>query len=243
MVEIKSLEKSFGKLKVLRGVDLYIRRGSLTAILGPNASGKTTIIKSILGLVIPDKGEILVDGNPVKGNWNYRNAIGYMPQIARFPENLTIRELISMLKDIRDSNGSADDLLRMFELQPAMKQSLRNLSGGTRQKVNAVMALMFNAPLLIMDEPTSGLDPVSLIKLKEHIVKERENGKTILLTTHIMGLVEELADEIVFLLEGKIYFRGSLRQLRDSYHEERVERAIAKMMETSNNSSFVIRHS
>jgi Cu-processing system ATP-binding protein len=233
MVEIKSLEKSYGKLKVLRGVNLSIRRGSLTAILGPNASGKTTIIKSILGLVIPDKGEIIIDDNPVKGNWMYRNSIGYMPQIARFPDNLTIREVINMLKDIRGSNGSADPLIELFELQNALNQSLRNLSGGTRQKVNAVMALMFDAPLLIMDEPTSGLDPVSLIKLKEFIMKERENGKTILLTTHIMGLVEELADEIVFLLEGKIYFQGTVQQLRDTYHEERVERAIAKMMEQS----------
>lgn len=243
MVEIKSLEKSFGKLKVLRGVDLSIRKGSLTAILGPNASGKTTIIKSILGLVIPDSGEIFVDGNSVRGNWDYRNSIGYMPQIARFPENLTITEVISMLKDIRGNNGSADSLLNLFELQPALKQSLRNLSGGTRQKVNAVMALMFDAPLLILDEPTSGLDPVSLIKLKELIVKERENGKTILLTTHIMGLVEELADEIVFLLEGKIYFKGSVRQLLDTYREEKVDRAIAKMMEMSNHSSSVNRHS
>jgi len=233
MVEIKNLEKSFGKLKVLRGVDLSIRKGSLTAILGPNASGKTTIIKSILGLVIPDSGEIFVDGKPVRGNWDYRNSIGYMPQIARFPENLAISEVISMLKDIRGSHGSADSLLSLFELQPALKQALRNLSGGTRQKVNAVLALMFDAPLLIMDEPTSGLDPVSLIKLKELISAEREKGKTILLTTHIMGLVEELADEIVFLLEGKIYFQGSIQQLRDSYQEERVERAIAKMMSGS----------
>ncbi len=243
MVEIKSLEKSFGKLKVLRGVDLSIRKGSLTAILGPNASGKTTIIKSILGLVIPDSGEIHVDGNPVRGNWNYRNSIGYMPQIARFPENLNITEVISMLKDIRGNNGSADSLLSLFELQPALKQPLRNLSGGTRQKVNAVMALMFDARLLILDEPTSGLDPVSLVKLKELIVKEREKGKTILLTTHIMGLVEELADEIVFLLEGKIYFQGSVQQLLESYNQERVERAIAKMMESSNHSSFVNHHS
>ena len=233
MVEIKGLEKSFGKLKVLRGVDLSIHKGKLTAILGPNASGKTTVIKSILGLVIPDKGEILVEENSVRGNWTYRNSISYMPQIAKFPENLTIRELINMLKDIRGNNGSADPYLEMFELQSVLKQSLRNLSGGTRQKVNAVMALMFDAPLLIMDEPTSGLDPVSLIKLKEHIVKERVRGKTILLTTHIMGLVEELADEIVFLLEGKIYFLGTLEQLRNSYHEEKAERAIAKMMEQS----------
>lgn len=237
LVEIKSLEKSFGRLKVLRGIDLTIRKGSLTAIVGPNASGKTTIIKSILGLVIPDRGEILVDAQPVKRNWNYRQFIGYMPQIARFPENLTVSEMIKMLKDIRSTNGNAEALLDMFDLRPALMQSLRNLSGGTRQKVNALLSLMFNSPLLIMDEPTSGLDPVSLIKLKEHIVKEREKGKTILLTTHIMGLVEELADEIVFLLDGKIYFKGTVQHLLSMYREERMERAIARMMETSNHQS------
>lgn len=232
MIEIKRLEKSFGKLNVLRGVDLKIKRGSLSAILGPNASGKTTIIKSILGLVIPDAGEIFVDGKQVRGNWDYRNAIGYMPQIARFPDNLSPRELIAMLKDIRGAGDHTEHvLIERFGLQQALGQSLRNLSGGTRQKVNAVLSLMFDSPLLIMDEPTSGLDPVSLIKLKELIIAEREKGKTILLTTHIMGLVEELADEIVFLLEGKIYFQGSVEQLRNTYHEERVERAIAKMME------------
>jgi len=236
MIQIKALEKSFGKLKVLRGVDLNIRRGSLSAILGPNASGKTTIIKSILGLVIPDAGEIIVDGKPVSGNWDYRNAIGYMPQIAKFPDNLSPRELISMLTDIRGAtNHLEESLVERFALRPALNQSLRNFQGGTRQKVNAVLSLMFDSPLLIMDEPTSGLDPVSLIKLKELIVAEREKGKTILLTTHIMGLVEELADEIVFLLEGKIYFQGSVEQLRNTYKEERVERAIAKMMETANN--------
>lgn len=236
MIEIKGLEKSFGKLNVLRGVDLKIKRGSLSAILGPNASGKTTIIKSMLGLVIPDAGEIIIDGKQVRGNWDYRNSIGYMPQIARFPDNLSPLELIAMLKDIRGGSGHAEEILiERFGLQRALGQSLRNLSGGTRQKVNAVLSLMFDSPLLIMDEPTSGLDPVSLIKLKELIIAEREKGKTILLTTHIMGLVEELADEIVFLLEGKIYFQGSLELLRKTYHEERVERAIAKMMETANN--------
>lgn len=232
MIEIKGLEKSFGKLHVLRGVDLRIRRGTLSAILGPNASGKTTIIKSMLGLVIPDAGEILVDGKQVRNNWDYRNAIGYMPQIARFPDNLSPRELIAMLKDIRGAENRAESaLIDRFGLQQALNQSLRNLSGGTRQKVNAVLSLMFDAPLLIMDEPTSGLDPVSLIKLKELILAEQAKGKTILLTTHIMGLVEELADEIVFLLEGKIYFQGSVAELRSTYNEERVERAIAKMME------------
>ena len=236
MVEIKGLEKSFGRLKVLRGVDVQIKKGSLAAILGPNASGKTTIIKSILGMVIPDAGEIFIDGTPVKNEFLYRDLIGYMPQIARFPENLSVKELLAMLKDIRGKTSESENsLLEIFELQKTMKQSLRNLSGGTRQKVNAVLAFMFDAPLLILDEPTSGLDPVSLIKLKDLIQREREKGRTILLTTHIMGLVEELADEIIFLLEGKIYFQGRAAELRSRYNEKNIERAIAKMLEGAKN--------
>ncbi|GIV33368.1 MAG: hypothetical protein KatS3mg031_0903 [Chitinophagales bacterium] len=232
MVEIIGLEKSYGTLKVLRGVTFTLRPGILTAILGPNASGKTTLIKSMLGMVMPDAGEIKFNGTSVKRNWSYRRNIGYMPQIARFPENLTVQELMDMIKDIRGMNGSMEsNLLQTFGLQNVLPQKLRNLSGGTRQKVNAVLALMFDAPMLILDEPTSGLDPVSLIHLKELISAERKKGKTILLTTHIMGLVEELAEEIVFLLEGKIYFQGSVTRLLDDYQEQRVERAIAKIIQ------------
>ena len=231
MVEIKGLYKSFGKLEVLKGVDLHLKGGKISAVLGPNASGKTTIIKSILGLVIPDKGEIIINGQNIKGKWDYRQEIGYMPQIARFPDNLSVTELISMVQDLRGTNGNGHhDLIDTFQLEPYLEKSLRNLSGGTRQKVNAVIALMFDTPMLIFDEPTTGLDPVSLIRMKDLIDQEKEKGRTILLTTHIMPLVEELADEIIFLLEGKIYFQGTIEELRSKYNEQNLERAIAKLI-------------
>lgn len=234
MVEIQDLYKSFGKLEVLKGINLRISRGKICAVLGPNASGKTTIIKAILGLVIPDKGSITVNGQNVRRDCKYRKDIGYMPQIARFPENLTVEELVEMVRNLRGSKGDAHQLMQTFQLEPYKNKSLRNLSGGTRQKVNAVIALMFDTPLLIFDEPTTGLDPVSLIRMKDWIRAERAREKTILLTTHIMPLVEELADEIVFLLEGKIYFQGSIESLREKYDETNVERAIAKMVEGDN---------
>lgn len=230
MIEITKLEKAFGKNQVLKGVDLHVKESGICAILGPNGSGKTTIIKSILGMVIPDGGDIEVGGEKIKGNWLYRNQIGYLPQIARFPENLTVAEVIKMVKDIRNEPADEQPLIERFGMKPFLNSRLSNLSGGTRQKVNLVLCFMFNAKYIILDEPTAGLDPIALISLKELINEERINGKVILLTTHIMDLVEELADEIIFLLEGKIFFRGTLEDMQEMTGEVKLERSIAKIL-------------
>jgi Cu-processing system ATP-binding protein len=118
-------------------------------------------------------------------------------------------------------------LIEYFGLQPFLNKQLSNLSGGTKQKVNIVLAFMFDNPLLILDEPTNGLDPVALIKLKEMIAKEIERGKTILFTTHIIRLVEDLAEDIVFLLEGKTYYQGPVLGLVEKHEASDLEHAIA----------------
>ena len=235
MIEIRLLEKKFGKNKILKGVDLAIDTPGIFAVLGPNGSGKTTIIKSILGMVIPDHGQININGELINKKWEYRKHIDYLPQIARFPENLKVRELIEMVKDIRQQPSQETVLIERFDLEPYMDSKLRNLSGGTRQKVNLVLCFMFDNQILILDEPTAGLDPVALIRLKELIKEEREKGKVILITTHIMDVVEELADEIVFLLEGKIYFKGSLSELAEITGEVHLEKSIANILESKKN--------
>ncbi|HAV53895.1 MAG TPA: copper ABC transporter ATP-binding protein, partial [Aequorivita sp.] len=215
MIEVKDLHKKFGKNEVLKGIDLNIERGGIFSVLGPNGSGKTTLIKCILGMVLPDSGAISVDGKPLKNNFKYRNEIDYLPQIANFPGNLKVNELIAMIKDLRDSKATKDEeLIELFKLQPFLNKKLANLSGGTKQKVNLVLTFMFDSPLIILDEPTSGLDPISHLRLKNLIFSEREKGKTILVTSHILSFVEEIADEIVFLLEGKIYFKGTITELK-----------------------------
>jgi len=234
MIEITGLYKTFGKNPVLVDLDLAIPDRGIFAILGPNGSGKTTLIKSILGMALPNKGSILLHGKAIKNQSAYRNQIQYLPQIANFPNNLTVTELINMLKDLRNQPCSETALIERFGLQPFLKKKLATLSGGTKQKVNIVLAFMFDAPLIILDEPTTGLDPAALIKLKELIRLEKEKGKTILITTHIMQFVEEMADEIVYLLEGKMYFKGTVQQLMHNTNAPDFEHAIAAISQTTN---------
>jgi Cu-processing system ATP-binding protein len=227
---VRGLHKAYGKNEVLKGVDLELKPGNITAVLGPNGSGKTTLIKCMLGMVIGQKGEIMADGVDVGRSWLYRREIGYLPQIARFPENLKVKELIAMVRDIRNQPADPSSLIDIFSLQPHLDKPLRNLSGGTRQKVNILIAFMFDTRFYILDEPTVGLDPLALIRFKSLLVREKQAGKAILMTTHIVHLVEELADEVVFLLEGRVYFRGDVRELKEKYNGLNLEEAIANIL-------------
>lgn len=230
MIEINNLYKNFGKVEVLVNVSLTIADKGIFAILGPNGSGKTTLIKSILGMVIPQAGEIKINGNNIKGKWDYRKDIDYLPQIAQFPDNITVTELLRMIKNLRGKKAKDQELIKMFKLEPFLDKKLGNLSGGTKQKVNLVLTFMFDSPILILDEPTTGLDPVSLIHLKDLLRQEKAAGKTILITTHIMNFVEAMADEIVFLLEGDIYFRGTVDELKKKSSRNDLEHAIATIL-------------
>jgi Cu-processing system ATP-binding protein len=227
MIHIENLHKKFGRNKVLSNLDLEINGGGIFAVLGPNGSGKTTLIKSILGMVVPSNGSISVLDKLIKKNWKYRQEIDYLPQIANFPGNLRVKELIRMIKDLRQKKSKEEELIQLFGLEPFLDKKLGTLSGGTKQKVNIVLTFMFDSPLIILDEPTTGLDPGSLIKLKKLILQEKNKGKTILITTHIMQFVEEMADEIVYLLEGNIYFKGSVEQLMTKTKQTDFEHAIA----------------
>ena len=233
MVNIQNLHKQFNKNIVLSGINLEIKKGGIIAVLGPNGSGKTTLIKTILGMIIPNKGEISVLDKNIKNNSSYRKKIDYLPQIANFPNNLKVKELIRMVKDLRGETANDDALIELFNLSPFLNKKLGNLSGGTKQKVNIVLTFMFDSPIIILDEPTTGLDPISLLCLKRLIQEEKDNGKTILITSHIMSFVEEVAEEIVFLLEGKIYFKGSINDLKSKTNQPDFEHAIASLLKES----------
>ena len=231
-VEAAGLRKRFGRLAVLQGLDLAVPVGGVTAIVGPNAAGKSTFIKSVLGLVRPDRGKLEVLGDDPRGGDAYRARVGYMPQAARFPENLTAREVLRLLTGLRGHPGEQDrELLEAFALDDQLDKPVRTLSGGTRQKLNAVIAFLFRPELVILDEPTAGLDPVASAQLKDKIRREAGRGTTILLTSHLMGEVEELADRVAFLLDGQVRFHGTVDELRTETGETKLERAVARLME------------
>ncbi|WP_138430976.1 ABC transporter ATP-binding protein [Fodinibius saliphilus] len=231
MISIKGLRKKFGPLTVLDDIDLDIPSGQATGIVGPNGSGKTTTIKALLGLVKPNAGDIHIDGESIKGQWDYRKKIGYMPQIARYPENMTVRELFNFIKEVRGATQTNEkELIEYFGLQPELEKRMRTLSGGNRQKVGAVLATMFDPEVLIFDEPTAGLDPHASVQFKNFVHREKEKGKTVLLTTHIMSEIEELADFLIFIVEGKIRYHGPMKELIKKQKEQRLEGAVAKMM-------------
>ena len=230
MIAFREIAKCFGKLDVLRGVNLAVQAGRVTAILGPNAAGKTTLIKLLLGLAFPDSGEILFDGAPLDANGAYRSRIGYMPQIAHFPDNLTGAELLRVIDDLRPGCAPEDDLVFGFDLQRELEKPLRTLSGGTRQKLNAVIAFRFRPDLLILDEPTAGLDPLSASVLKDRIVADRALGKTVVITSHVLSELDEIADDVAYLVDGTVQYSGPIGDLKQRTHEPTLERAIAKLM-------------
>ncbi len=231
MILIQNLNKSFGKLRVLQDLNLDIHNGKVTAILGPNGAGKTTLIKCLLGLVKPDSGSLKVNETSINGNAEYRHQIGYMPQIARYPDNLTVQEIIEMVKDIRGNPDETDEeLYHAFGLESELLKKFKTLSGGNRQKVSAVLAFLFRPSVVFLDEPTAGLDPVSSSCLKDKIKREKDGGKTIILTSHIMSEIQELADKIVYIMDGDIQFEMTTSELLEATGEATLERAIARKM-------------
>ncbi|TFG66627.1 MAG: ABC transporter ATP-binding protein [Gemmatimonadales bacterium] len=249
MIRIENLDKSYGRLAVLRDLTVTIPRARITALVGPNAAGKTTLIKSILGLVRPAGGRISIDDHAVGRDPVYRERIGYMPQHPAYPDNLRLRELLAFMDDIRGASESGENgpfdrapgrnLIDTFELTPSMDKKLGTLSGGTRQKVNAAIAFRYGADLLILDEPTAGLDPLARSRLKEAIQLERERGTTVLITSHVLSELRDLAEHIIYLVDGSLRVSSSVRDLLRRTGAPDLEHAVARMMAESPEAAIV----
>jgi Cu-processing system ATP-binding protein len=235
MIEFTHIQKRFGRLPVLNDVSLRLDKAQSVALIGPNGSGKTTLIKCLLGMVRPDAGSVRFHDTDILHSWAYRAHIGYMPQTGRYPENMTIAQVFSMMKDIRRQKISAldEDLFHAFGLDRMLDKRMRTLSGGTRQKVSASLAFLFSPSVLILDEPTAGLDPVASGILKHKIGAEVEKGKLVLITSHILSELDDLASEVVYLQDGKVKFHKSLQQLRRDTGEQQLVRAIAHIMQNA----------
>lgn len=232
MIRIEHISKKFKKLVALSDINAVFEKGQVISLIGPNGSGKTTLIKSILGMVKADEGRVFFNNEPINGDPSYRSQIGYMPQIGRYPDNMKIGQLFKMLKNIRNvpEDKIDEELVEKFKLKEIFNKPMRTLSGGTRQKVSAALAFLFDPDVLILDEPTAGLDPLSSEILKEKILKEKAKNKLILITSHILSDLDELTTHIMYLQEGKLEFFKEIEQLREETGELKLGKAIASIM-------------
>ena len=231
MISIRNLQKSFGKLRVLHGISLEMHPGQVVALIGPNASGKTTLLKCILGMVVPDSGLIEFDGKAVNQEVSYRKYIGYMPQIGRYPENMRVRQVMKMMIDLYPDGAVIDnELANAFSLHSMDQKFMRTLSGGSRQKVSAVLAFLFDVPVLILDEPTAGLDPISAEILRQKILHEREKGKLIIISSHVLSELEGIATDILYVADGKVKTYQPITELLEETGTSHTREAILEIM-------------
>jgi Cu-processing system ATP-binding protein len=235
MIVARHLSKSFGRLRALDDFSVTMNRGQSVLLIGPNGSGKTTFIKCMLGLVLPNKGELTLDGENLLQNPSLRRAIGYMPQIGRFPDHLRVGQIFEMMREIRRGTFTTtdEDLVEAYGIDKIAHKAARTLSGGTRQKVSACLAFLFNPDILILDEPTAGLDPVAAEILKEKVRAERAKDKLILMTSHILSDLDEITSDVLHLIEGKLQFYRSIDELMSEHGDEKLGRVIARIMRES----------
>lgn len=230
MITLDGLRKSFATRQVLDGISLALEPGRITALVGPNGSGKTTLIKCILGLARADAGRLLLDGQRADDDGQYRSRIGYAPQAPHFPANLAVGEVFAMLRALRPAASVDESLLEAFSLRAEWETPVGTLSGGWRQKVSLAAAWLFRPEVFILDEPTAGLDPIAAGLLKHALRVARSEGRTVLITSHILSELEELADDVAFLTDGRLRFAGPVSALLAETGTRRLEPAIAALL-------------
>lgn len=233
VIEVKGLQKSYGKNEVLKGIDLTVRRGSMLALLGPNGAGKTTTVRIMSTLLSYDGGNVLVDGHEVRDEPDaVRTVIGLTGQSAAVDELLTGRENLVMMGRLyhltkESAKARAQELLEQFDLVKAADRKLSTYSGGMRRRLDLAVSLIATPPVIFLDEPTTGLDPRSRIAMWNIIQRLKSEGATILLTTQYLEEADQLADRIVVIDGGKVIAEGTAAELKRKVGEDRLELTLA----------------
>ena len=232
-IVVKDLQKSYGKNKVLKGVNLTVKRGTMLAVLGPNGAGKTTTVRIMSTLLDYDGGTVTVEGHDVAKNPDsVRAVIGLTGQSAAVDEILTGRENLIMMGQLyrltkKSAVARAEELLRQFDLVDAAGRSVKTYSGGMRRRLDLAVSLIATPPIIFLDEPTTGLDPRSRIAMWDIINALKADGKTILLTTQYLEEADQLADNIVVIDGGKVIAEGTAKELKSKVGKDRLELTFA----------------
>ncbi|MEA2464963.1 MAG: type transport system ATP-binding protein [Acidobacteriota bacterium] len=217
ILAVRDIRKTFGAVRAVDGVSFTVRRGTITGLLGRNGAGKTTTIRMITGIFMPDSGDIQWLAG---GSGSFRDRIGYLPEERGLYKQMKIVDLLLFLaeiKGVRARREKIDHWLDRFELTDKRDAKIEELSKGNQQKVQLIGTLLHDPELIILDEPQSGLDPVNMVLVRNLLRELRQEGKTILLSTHMMAEAERLADEIILIHGGKVVLEGTLDQVRGSF--------------------------
>ena len=233
-LEVKELVKSYGRVRALNGISFSVNEGEVFALLGPNGAGKTTTISIILGILEPDSGEVYVDGEKVSGkNPEYRTKIGAVLEENGIYERLKVRESLEFWGEIyglskEEIRGRIEEIAEYLDMKDFLEKKGNELSRGMRQKGALARALLPHPKILILDEPTDGLDVPSRELFKKIILKEKEKGRAILYSTHVMAEAEEVSDRIAIIHQGNIVATGTLEELRSKFKEDKLEKIFIK---------------
>jgi ABC-2 type transport system ATP-binding protein len=220
ILAVRDVSKTFENVRAVDGVSFTVRGGTITGLLGRNGAGKTTTIRMITGIFMPDSGSIAWLGAP--GGGEFRDRIGYLPEERGLYKQMKVIEHLLFLAEIKGKRGpgvrrSIDRWLERFELGEKRGAKVEELSKGNQQKIQLIGTLLHEPDLIILDEPQSGLDPVNMVLVRNLLRELRDEGRTILLSTHMMGEAERMADEIVLIHRGKVVLSGPLDEVRGAY--------------------------
>jgi ABC-2 type transport system ATP-binding protein len=216
---VRDVVKTFGLVRAVDGVSFNVRHGTITGLLGRNGAGKTTTIRMITGIFMPDSGSIEWGAG---GGDSFRDRIGYLPEERGLYKQMKVVELLLFLAEIKgkrpaEVRPAIDGWLERFELTGKRDAKVEELSKGNQQKVQLIATLLHEPDLIILDEPQSGLDPVNMVLVRDLLLELKKEGRTILLSTHMMGEAEKMADDIVLIHQGKVVLSGDLEQVRSSF--------------------------
>jgi ABC-type multidrug transport system ATPase subunit len=223
MIEVINLTKKYGKFIAIDSVSFSVEEGEVFALLGPNGSGKTTTLKSIVGLNIPHSGQVLINGlNVQKYPREARRLVSFLPQRVSFPSCLTVREVVQFYGQLRGLTSEiADEALEQSSFDGFSDKLVSEISGGMVQRLGLSIASLPESPILILDEPTANLDPQGVVRFREFVKAQRERNRTIVFSTHLLAEAEELADRVGIFVSGKLVALESVRELRETFLKNR----------------------
>lgn len=235
LLKVRGLWKSYGETLAVADLSLSIRAGEIHGLLGPNGAGKTTVVKCIVGLLRPDRGEILVNGIKTTTSESYKSLIGYLPEDPALPEYLTVEEFLGYIARIRsvkpqEAKPRISELMETFNLTRLKHEFIGSLSKGLRQRVAVASAFIHKPKILILDEPFLGLDPEGQLKVKSMVKQVVEDGGAALISTHMLDMAERFCDTVTIVYRGRKIIDGDVRSVKQVVDANSLEEAFIKLV-------------